>query len=91
MASYLPVVTPDGIMWVPADELERHERSAAATHLNYITQALATGDYSQLDEFRGVQLGGLPLATDPDTLENLDDRGELALDTFYWDPRRDQQ
>jgi hypothetical protein len=91
MALYVPVVTPDGILWVQADELEWHERSAAATHLNRITQALATGDYSPLRDFQGVRLGGLPLATESETLEDLDDRGELMLDAFYWEPGREPQ
>ncbi|MBM3957534.1 MAG: hypothetical protein FJ313_05730, partial [Gemmatimonadetes bacterium] len=72
------------------ERLEPPERSVAASHVNHVTAALGSGDFDRLRDYEGVTLGGLPLATDPDTIEDLDDRGDLDFDQFYWDPRRDQ-
>jgi hypothetical protein len=87
---YVPVVTPDGVLWVQASELDWYERSTAATHINYVTQGLATGDYGAVQAFRDVRVGGLPLATDRQDIEELADQGDLDFDYFYWDPRHDR-
>ena len=83
MSWYIPVITPNGLIWVPVEELEPWERSTSASHVNHVTIALGTGDFDRLRDFEGVRLGGLPLVTDPGTIEELDDRGELGFDQFY--------
>jgi hypothetical protein len=82
---YVPIITPDGTVWVEADDLEPWERSVSASHVNHVTVALGANDWDRLRDFEGVTLGGLPLATDPATIEDLDDRGALDFDAFYWD------
>ena len=83
MAWYIPVLTPNGLIWVPEADTEPWERSVDASHVNYVTQGLATGDYSRLRDFERIRIAGLRLVTDPATIEELDDRGELHFDQFY--------
>lgn len=83
--AYVPIITPDGVIWVSEDELESRERSVAASHRNHVTIALGTNEWDRLRAFQGVSLGGLPLATDPEAIMELDDRGDLDFDAFYWD------
>jgi hypothetical protein len=83
---YVPVITPDGVIWAPFDQLEPWERSMSASHVNHLTVALGTGDYDRLRPFEGTRLAGHPLATDREDIEDLADRGDLDFDQFYWDP-----
>jgi hypothetical protein len=84
MTLRIPVITPDGVIWVPADDLEAQERSVDASHVNSVTLSLETGDFDRMRDFEGVRLGGLALVTDQQDIEDLDDRGELGFSQFYW-------
>lgn len=88
MALWVPVITPDGVVWVEADDLEPWERSVSASHVNHVTVALGTGDWGRMRDFEGMSLGGLALATSPVTITELDDEGWLDFDAFYWNDRR---
>ena len=81
----VPIVTPEAVVWVPEDDLTPKERSQAASHLNYALGALGLRGVEGLREFEGVQLDGLPLATELDQLVALDEGGGFSFDVFYWD------
>jgi hypothetical protein len=83
---FVPIVTPEATLWVPADELEPWERSVSASHVNNLTAALGTNDYSRLRDFEDVRLGGYRLATRQEDIEDLSDQGDLDFDAFYLDP-----
>ena len=85
MTAHIPIVTPDEVIWVPAGELSKHERSVAASHLNIAIGALGGRGTERLDEFRGIRLNGMPLAIDSKDLEALDEGGGFSFDVFYWD------
>ncbi len=81
----VPIVTPEAVVWVPEDDLTPKERSQAASHLNFAVGALGLRGVERLRDFEGVEIGGLPLATDLADLEALDEGGGFSFDVFYWD------
>ena len=82
---YLPIFTPTGAIWVPATDLEWWERSNTAVHKNALVKWLGTNDDSLLEPFVGGTIGGYPLASTPDEVEQLDEAAAFDFDQFYWD------
>lgn len=82
--SYVPKVTPDAVVWVPADELTIEERSVLASHINVAVGALGLRGTERLADFEGIVIHGDRLATRLDDLEWLDDEGWFSeIDVFY--------
>ena len=84
MSHYIPVITPEAVIWVGAASLTPEERSLAASHLNHARAALGLRGVERLGDYEGVEINDLPLASDLDALEDLDAAGALAeIDVFY--------
>jgi hypothetical protein len=80
---YVPAVGPEGVEWLAADSLSELDRSTLGSHLNDIGRFLATADIGYLIEYEGLVIGGIPLLTDPDLIEQYAETGELEIEKFY--------
>jgi hypothetical protein len=74
------VLTTSGLKQLTLDEADR---SLAAQHVNAVTHYRDTGQTEQLEAFRGKQIGGVQLETDPRELQRLARLGRLDFQEFY--------
>lgn len=82
MPIYVPVTSPQTTILVPASDLTREELSRNSQHRNAIKAVLSNRDPWAALAFEGETIGDIPLATHPDDIEALDQRGELD-DQYY--------
>lgn len=77
----LQVLSPEGKRVI----VTRGSRAASLTgsHWNAIDHYLRTGDASRLRRYRGKTVGGIPLETDPDAIDEWTRRGELEIEDIY--------
>jgi hypothetical protein len=85
----VPVLTPvggePGRAELVAVDVDAQEASLAGRYWAVgIARFLETGDTDSLDEFDEQQVGGYPLETDPDAIEEFDDRyGRFDFQEVY--------
>lgn len=81
----VPIAGPDGIVWVPTDELTEDELSTIGAHHNAIAAFLSERDAKgkQVANFKGKVVHGVPLVTDRMAILDLDDADRLTFETFY--------
>ena len=75
------VLTPEGRREV--DVRSSRQASRVAAHWNAVDAYLRTGDGRGLRRFRGLQVGGAVLVSDPAQTEEFARRGELAIEEIY--------
>jgi len=75
------VLTPEGPKEV--DVRSSAQASRVGAHWNAVDAYLRTGDKKGLRKFANIRIGGVGLATEPETLEAYARRGELAIDDIY--------
>ena len=74
-------IEPEGL--VELDLRDSDQASLVGRHWAAIGRFLETGDETVLQEFRGSQVAGFVLETDPDVIEELARRGELRFEDIY--------
>ncbi len=81
----VPVAGPEGIQWVPEEELTQEELSTIGAHHNAISAFLSERDPKgeKLAAFRGVEVNGIPLITDRMRILDLDDQDQMTFENFY--------
>jgi hypothetical protein len=84
--AYVPVPSSEGLRRVPVEDLTADELSLLGSYLNAVGKVLSNQDPYAAEEFLGISIGGIPLPTDPDELEDLAFRNELDIDDFYTMP-----
>lgn len=77
----MAVLSTTGV--VEIDVRGSRARSQVARHWNAIRRFAGTGDLQPLLAFKGVRVGGVELATDPDAIEEYLRRGEIDIDDIY--------
>jgi hypothetical protein len=84
-AVLVPVAGPEGIQWVPEEELTQDELSTIGAHHNAISAFLSERDTKgkQLKPFEGVEVHGIPLITDRMRILDLDDEDRMTFENFY--------
>jgi hypothetical protein len=85
--AYVPIVGPDGNVWVPREDLTDEELSMVGAHRHAIGLALggeAEGIF-RLTEFENRVVAGVPLVTDLGQLEDIDEAQRLDIEEFYED------
>ena len=84
-AVLVPVAGPEGIQWVPEEELTEDELSTIGAHHNAISAFLSERDPKgkKLGPFEGVEVHGIPLITDRMRILDLDDDDQMTFENFY--------
>lgn len=59
-----------------------------ARYTSAVGHFFRTGEYDRLAEFQGVEISGQQLVTDPETLTELAQAGELSLHELYVHPEQ---
>jgi hypothetical protein len=77
----MTVLSTDGM--VDIDVRGSKARSLVGQHWNAIQRYAATGDVRILQVFGGKRVGGVVLASDPDVVEELLRRGQIAPEEIY--------
>jgi len=84
-AMHVPVAGPEGIQWVPEEELTQEELSTIGAHHNAISAFLSERDPKgkKLAPFEGVEVHDIPLITDRMKILDLDDQDRMTFENFY--------
>lgn len=79
--SRMRILTRVGVRDVDLPEFS--DRSIVGGHWNAVQNFLYTGETDELERYRGVQVAGRPLLTDPDKIERLARIGDLDFEEIY--------
>jgi len=75
------VLTTDGVL--DLEVADEDERSAVASHWNYVDLYLATGNTEGLDDLRGLKVAGKELETDGGFIAEREAEGQLGIGDIY--------
>jgi hypothetical protein len=80
---YRPMHAISGGQVVPVDVRGSRVASLVGEYWNTVRAYLDTGDEEALRRFRGMNVGGFELETDPDVLDEMARRGMFEFDSIY--------